>query len=104
MKKVVGPPFTGLSTQPLESEIIRDLLSASRRRFDDPGLPRSEQRKLLDELSESLLSKIKKLIGSRVTMYLKSVTSRLLDPKTNLRWSSTQNNCQNFCDALIDTD
>ena len=104
MKQVVGTPFAGLSNQKLECEIIRDLVSASQRRFDDPGLPRSEQRKLLDQLLEGLLSKIKELIGSRIAIYLKSITSRLLDPGTNLRWSATQNNCQNFCDALIDTD
>jgi len=49
MKQVIGAPFSGLLNQQLELEIVNDLVNASRRKFDDPGLHFSEQRKLLDQ-------------------------------------------------------
>ena len=104
IKQVVGVAFSGLLDQQLEREIITGLVTASKRRLDDPGLHASEQRKLMDESLDWLLSKIKVLINSRVKIYLRSVASSLLDPATNLHWSATKNNCQNFCDALVSLD
>lgn len=104
MKQVVGGAFSGLLDSRLEHEIISGLVSASKRRFDDPGLHTSEQRKLVDESLDWLLSKIKVLIASRVDVYLRSIASSLLDPATNLHWSATKNNCQDFCDALVSLD
>jgi hypothetical protein len=102
MKQVVGIPFSGLYTPELENAIVRDLVSASERRFDDPALSKTEQRNLLDEILQQLLYKIIDIMGSQVKVYLTSIVSRLLDPSVNLEWSATKNNCQNFCDALID--
>jgi hypothetical protein len=101
MKQVVGAAFSGLLDQQLEHDIVSELVAASKRKFDDPGIHVSEQRKILDEVLERLLPRIKVLIGSRVQIYLQTIISSLLDPHTTLRWSATNNNCQNFCDALI---
>lgn len=102
MKQVVGAPFTGLLPQEEELDIVRDILAASKRPFDDPGLPATDQRVLLDSLLDLVLQKLKNLIGTRVATYLESITARLLDCKTKLTWSVTKNNCQSFCNALID--
>jgi hypothetical protein len=84
MKQVVGTPFAGLCNQDLEREIVQDLVSASKQRFDDPGLPRTQQRQLLDLLLDKLISKVKQAIGLRAKKYLESITFGLLDPATNL--------------------
>ncbi|KAI9768916.1 MAG: hypothetical protein M1840_004512 [Geoglossum simile] len=101
VKQVVGVAFSGLLDQQLEHDIVSGLIAASKRKFDDSGIHVSEQRKILNEVLEQLLSKIKVLIGSRVQVYLQTIASSLLNPHTILRWSATKNNCQNFCDALI---
>ncbi|KAH8587283.1 hypothetical protein B0O99DRAFT_556899 [Bisporella sp. PMI_857] len=102
MKQVAGASFSGILDPNLERDIIKALIKASQQRFDDPGLHATEQRKLLDQILGNLLSKLKHLIESRVSIYLGSVAKRLLDPLTELHWSATSNNCQNFCDMLID--
>ena len=104
MKQIIGLPFSGVLDQTLEREIVQDLAVASRRKFDDPGLQLSEQRKILNHGLEPMLSKIRALIGSRVQIYLRSIASQLLDVRTNLTWSATRNNCQSFCNSLIKSD
>ncbi|KAK2768344.1 hypothetical protein FQN54_000198 [Arachnomyces sp. PD_36] len=103
MKQVVGVPFCGLYKPELENEIIRELVSASKQRFDDPALPEKEQRRVLDETLQQILYKIIELMGSQAKTYLTSIASRLLDPSVNLGWNARTNNCQSFCDSLIDT-
>lgn len=97
MKQVVGIPFTGTLAPDAEVEIIDELLAASRVPFDEP-----DQQILLTDLLKPVLEKLKILIGSRVKIYLQSIAARLLDRTTKLAWSATSNNCQDFCDALID--
>ncbi|RYP61573.1 hypothetical protein DL771_010094 [Monosporascus sp. 5C6A] len=101
MKQIVGVPFTGVLGRDAEVEIVDDLLAASRRPFDDPGLPISDQQTLLANILDPVLEKLKSLIGSRVKAYLESIVERLLDPSTKLTWSATTNNCQSFCNSLI---
>ncbi|KAK2808171.1 hypothetical protein FQN50_004912 [Emmonsiellopsis sp. PD_5] len=95
MKQVVGAPFSGVSDRELELEIIRDLVSASQQ---------SEKGDNLDGALADLLSKLQDLINPRLRVYLESIVHRLLDPNTNLTWNPKTNNCQNFCDSLIDTE
>ncbi|SPQ20773.1 c9995225-d21e-49de-9587-fd45d7d956d4 [Thermothielavioides terrestris] len=102
MKQVVGTPFTGILPHGKELDIVNDLLAASRKPFDDPGLPVAEQQKLISEGLDQVLGKLKTLIHSRVMIYLESIADRLLDPNVKLTWSATANNCQSFCNALID--
>ncbi|KAI3332064.1 hypothetical protein HD806DRAFT_179608 [Xylariaceae sp. AK1471] len=104
MKQVIGSPFAGLKAGDvsLENHIIDSLISASHTAFDDPGLSRQDRQKWLDMLITPIMEDLKDLIGARLTVYLQSVASRLLDPQTKLRWSPTSNNCQNFCDSILD--
>ncbi|KAE8420152.1 hypothetical protein BDV36DRAFT_307202 [Aspergillus pseudocaelatus] len=108
MKQIVGAPFTGVLSQKPESEqeneIIELLVAASKQPFDNPGLPIMEQQKILDVTISSVLEKLKDLLNSRVKVYLTSIARRLLDTENILTWSATSNNCQNFCNSLIDTD
>jgi len=45
---------------------------------------------------------MKLLLRNRVKVYLQNITNRLLNPATKLTWSLTDNNCQTFCNAIID--
>jgi hypothetical protein len=101
MKQVVGMPFSGSLDQNIEREIVKDLVIASQRKFDDPGLYFSEQRKLLDQALNRMLAKLRTLIEPRVKIYLQSIAEQLLDVKTDLCWSATKNNCQNFCNSMV---
>ncbi|KAI1424342.1 hypothetical protein F5Y12DRAFT_797314 [Xylaria sp. FL1777] len=106
MKQVIGSPFTGLEPgdAPLENCIIDSLISASHIGFDDPGLSYRDRQKWIDKLIAPIIEDLKALIGVRVSIYIESIASRLLDPQTRLTWSPTSNNCQNFCDSTIDLD
>ncbi|GAB1195674.1 hypothetical protein APSETT444_004936 [Aspergillus pseudonomiae] len=108
MKQIVGAPFTGVLSQKPESEqekeIIELLVAASKQPFDNPGLPVLEQQKILDAALNSVLERLRDMLSSRVKIYLTSIAQRLLDPANTLTWSATSNNCQNFCNSLIDTD
>uniref|UniRef100_A0A0D2Y5A2 Uncharacterized protein n=1 Tax=Fusarium oxysporum (strain Fo5176) TaxID=660025 RepID=A0A0D2Y5A2_FUSOF len=103
MKQVVGVPFSGdYASHDQELSIVQDLLAACKQPFDDPGLPTSDQIKLLDKVLEPALEKLKTLLSPRLRIYLGSISERLLDQDVKLAWSATHNNCQTFCSSLID--
>ncbi|RSM12703.1 hypothetical protein CDV31_006170, partial [Fusarium ambrosium] len=102
MKQVVGAPFTGVLPHDEELQIVKDTIAASRLPFDDPGLPTADQIEMLSSGLQPALEKLKVLLESRVKKYLGSIVERLLDKNVALAWSATHNNCQTFCDSLID--
>ncbi|KAK9860252.1 hypothetical protein MYU51_010677 [Penicillium brevicompactum] len=102
LKQVVGAPFSGILSQEKENEIIGLVLDASRKPFDDPGLPASDQRKILDSSIEQICGKIKLFLKTRVDVYLRSIVDHLLNADLPLTWNARTNNCQNFCNSLLD--
>ncbi|RAL11933.1 uncharacterized protein BO97DRAFT_478319 [Aspergillus homomorphus CBS 101889] len=106
MKQVVGVPFTsalsGSSHAEQESEIIWLIVAASRGYFDHPGLPAKDQRKRLDAALQQIMDKLKALLEPRANVYLQRIAQKLLDPNTTITWSAISNNCQTFCNSLID--
>jgi hypothetical protein len=104
MKQIVGGAFCGFLNIDLEREIISDLISESQQDFDEPGLPADMLASLVEAALERLLVKIKLLLSSRVEKLLEVLASRLLDPSVDLHWDKQVNNCQTFCDFLINTD
>lgn len=104
MKQVIGVPFSGSHTLSYDQElsIVHDLLTACEQPFDDTGLPISDQTKLLNSALEPALRKLKATLGSRVKVYLSSISGRLLNKDVKLAWSPTNNNCQTLCNSLID--
>jgi len=99
MKQVVGGAFSGLSSIQLEDDVVKTLLRESRRNFD---LSPADEDRLLERSTNRVLVLMKQLIGPRIDVYLHSVSSKLLDPTTNLHWNFQTNNCQTFCDSLLD--
>ena len=99
MKQVAGGAFSGLSNELLEEKIIDTLLHESHRRFD---MSPSDEEAMLEQSTDKIVALLKRLIGPRIEVYLQSIASRLLNPSTNLHWNFRTNNCQTFCNSLLD--
>jgi hypothetical protein len=99
MKQVVGGAFSGLSNEPLEEKIVDALLQESHRRFD---ISPSDEEAMLEQSTDKIVALLKRLIGPKIEVYLQNIASRLLNPGTNLHWNFHTNNCQTFCDSLLD--
>ncbi|KIW99884.1 uncharacterized protein Z518_10812 [Rhinocladiella mackenziei CBS 650.93] len=104
MKQIIGVPFTGILDRKIEDSIVQTLIAGSDMPFDDPGLSLADQRKLIDSILLELMPKVKRLLESRVDVYLTSISQRLIHQDTKLRWSPTKNSCQSFCDAILNWD
>jgi hypothetical protein len=102
IKQVVGGIFSGLSNKSLEDEIVQDLISVSRENLEDPAQHQRKRAALWDKTLDPLLNKLKVLMRDRVSFILDSIASKLLDTNTTLHWDQRTNNCQNFCEALIE--
>ncbi|GFF92617.1 hypothetical protein IFM53868_06905 [Aspergillus udagawae] len=88
LKQVVGTPFTGWLLSAAEEEIIELLVKAS-----------SES---AEGTRQELHDRVKAYLGPWVSVYFKSIVGKLLNSKTTLAWDGLTNNCQQFCDSLID--
>ena len=101
LKQVVGGLFGGLSSQDLEAEIIDLVISGSQKNLDDEDESPRKNKKLLNSVLEPIIERLLTLMKSRVDITLQSITQRLLDTSVKLHWDQKTNNCQKFCDNLI---
>ncbi|ERF76414.1 hypothetical protein EPUS_06972 [Endocarpon pusillum Z07020] len=101
MKQVVGGAFSCFFKEKLEDEIIDALIEASHQ-IVDPGLGAAVAAAILEECLQILMAKLKEYLGPRISLYLASLAKRLVDVAVPLRWDFHTNNCQNFCDNLLD--
>ncbi|UQC73929.1 uncharacterized protein CLUP02_00576 [Colletotrichum lupini] len=105
MKQIVGSPFWSLREEDrdAEAEIIKDVAKAS---LDYIGVlhvgkgSKHEQKK--SKARKKILEKLRTLLHERVELYIHSIVNKLFDESLPLEWNMGSNNCQNFCDALID--
>ncbi|RHZ57432.1 hypothetical protein CDV55_100040, partial [Aspergillus turcosus] len=88
LKQVVGTPFSGWLLSVAEDEIIELLVKTS---SDSANCT-----------LQKLHDRVKTFLIPWVSVYLRSIVGRLLDSKTTLAWDGSTNNCQQFCDSLID--
>ena len=91
MKQVVGLPFTSMPDFGDERDIVEELVEAS-----------GSHGREFDTVLDSILAKLRTVLSGRLRTYLRSVVDRLLDPGTNLAWSPASNNCQTFCNSILD--
>lgn len=101
MKQVAGGAFCGLFDEHIEDDLVEALLAESQQP-EKPGLGVARNTKRFDESIERLVRKLKRYLGSRVKVYLESIVRKLLDPQISVRWDVFSNNCQDFCNNLID--
>ncbi len=101
LKQVVGGLFAGVCLADLEEDIVNLVADASRKDLDgDDNAWNRRQR--WDRVLEPIHQKLHDLMDSRVASMLGSVVGKLLDPEVKVGWDRENNNCQMFCDALID--
>lgn len=104
LKQTVGDSFQGVSNPTLELQIIECLVSASKSYTEHPLSSTQAQTQSLDNEVEKIEKGLKKLLGTRVFYFTRQIAEHLFDPKTRLIWSLTTNNCQNFCDSMLQWD
>ncbi|KAL3465356.1 hypothetical protein BJX64DRAFT_285615 [Aspergillus heterothallicus] len=108
MKQVVGTPFTEYAETGLETRIIDALILASK----EPPLLDSTSNvsennneavtERLGHILAPIIRDLKELLALRLSVYLNSLVSRLLDPDVTLRQSRRTKNYAEFCGALIE--
>jgi hypothetical protein len=99
MKQVVGGAFCSLFESAIEDQII-DMFIAESERVKDEGMSVTEKSKLMDCAVERLMPRLRKYLASRAEDVIGSLVSRLLE--VDLGWNPRSNNCQIFCDNLVD--
>lgn len=100
MKQVVGGAFSGLFDEAMGNDIIETVIHETSRLKD--GLSVAQRGIVLDEILEVVMKSLRPYLTSRIETYIDSITHRLLDPDVELRWHYETNNCQSFCNNLID--
>ncbi|KAF4982823.1 hypothetical protein FZEAL_1615 [Fusarium zealandicum] len=101
MKQIAGGAFCSFFDPEVEDKLIDAFIAESDRLVED-GLSFTEKETMLEQSVKRLTSRLKEYLGSRIETYMSSITARLLDPGVQLRWHFRSNNCQTFCDNLID--
>ncbi|KAH8591655.1 hypothetical protein B0O99DRAFT_267996 [Bisporella sp. PMI_857] len=101
LKQVVGGLFNGMSKSTLERDII-DLVISGSEQVDNPDDGPRGMKKVWQEVLDPIVDKLKTHMQTRVDVMLQSISQRLLDTKVNLHWNRRTNNCQMFCDNLVD--
>ena len=103
VKQVVGGIFSGYHEhlQPLEDLVVKMLLGAARKWTEKPLKSRQANYSTLRGLANAIITAFRLVLDGYLMPYLKAITRVLFDRSTDLRWSQYTNNCQNFCDAII---
>jgi uncharacterized membrane protein YgcG len=102
LKQVVGGLFSGFVNAGLEDEIIAQVIASSHSDLESPEDHPLERKRAWNAVLIPIISNLRLLNGSRVETLLRSITQRLLDSSIDLKWDRRTNNCQMFCDNLID--
>jgi len=103
IKQVLGGAFAGYHEEDrgLESLITNMLYSGASKWKEHPLRPREENHKSLLTLARHLINVLKFMIGDRVNAYLHAFSRALFAKEADLRWARFTNNCQNFCDTIL---
>lgn len=103
IKQVVGGAFSGYHPhlQQLEDLVIKMLLAGAENWNEQPLKSRQANETNLRRYASNIITVCRFGMEDHVRCYLKALTSTLFDPNVNLRWDKYDNNCQNFCDALL---
>lgn len=102
MKQVVGGLFSRHKTTEWESEsvVVKALVEQAEAYRPDYNKPRSDQKRLRSA-AEKVTKKLRKFIGPKVRQYLEIISRRLFDRELQLKMDFFTNNCQYFCDQLL---
>ena len=102
VKQTVGGAFSGRLDPELEAEIVQELISEARKYNRDPRTRQAVRDKRLNEAAERLLPKLKQYLEPRISRLFAMFARRIFDRRFIIQWDARKNNCQNFCDGLLD--
>ncbi|TLD29241.1 hypothetical protein PspLS_03927 [Pyricularia sp. CBS 133598] len=105
MKQVVGSPFWGLVSRDecaAELDIVKEVARAGLAYSDLPMKTPKFNADRKRAARVKITEKLHKLLFWRVNSYLHAIVNRLFDTSLELEWNIISNNCQRFCDAIID--
>jgi hypothetical protein len=102
MKQVVGGAFSGYLNESLEQETVDALVEESKAYRTDPRKSLEYNERVLRAITDRILAKVRKLLESRVRFCLGTIVNKLFDESVTLRWDKKTNNCQKFCESIID--
>lgn len=80
--------------------IVKALVEQAESYRPDHIKPRSDQKRLRSA-AEKVTKKLRKFIGPKVRQYLEIISRRLFDRELQLKMDFFTNNCQYFCDQLL---
>jgi hypothetical protein len=100
MKQVVGGVFTGLSEDAAELDIVDALVTESQRCVNDPMKPEGYYEAILKAGALRIVSKLRVLLGYRVTRYFDLIASKLFT--IELGFNVRTNNCNQFCANILE--
>jgi len=68
---------------------------------EHPLRPREENHKSLLKSAHTIVDVLKLMIDDRVKVYLRAFAKALFAKEADLRWARFTNNCQSFCDMVL---
>jgi len=103
VKQVIGGMFSGYHQhlQSLEDLVIQMLYSAAKNWTEKPLKSRQANYLTLRRQANAIITPLRFIMDGYLTPYLKAITTVLFNTDTDLRWGQYTNNCQNFCDAIL---
>lgn len=101
MKQVVGGVFCGFFVDYLEEEIV-DVILWESCNFVDEGISVLEKVIFFSYVIKCLMDRIQMYLVFWVEVYVVSIVKRFVSFKVDFYWIFYFNNCQIFCDNLID--
>jgi len=105
LMRVMGGLFSGHNPnwRRMEHKIVETLIFESGRYRERPAKSREFNERSLREAAFRIVTVIKEAVGDEVSTYLRHFSSRLSNPRTDLKVDALKvtNNCQTFCRNLL---
>ena len=102
MKRVYGGAFSGHNILLVEQELVvlRTFITAAENCKLHGKI--SMQRESLRTGAKAVMAELHKLLDHEVGLHIRRLATKLMSPKTVLKWHPRSNSCQQFADTLLD--
>ncbi|KIW70389.1 hypothetical protein PV04_02662 [Phialophora macrospora] len=103
IKQVVGGAFAGYHAhlKPVEDRAILMLFDAASTWSEQPLKPRKANGQRLHLHAKNIINIMKPQLDVEIQSYIRTLAATMMGPGMNLGWNKYTNNCQNFCDSLL---
>ncbi len=103
VKRVYGAAFSGYLEENAsrEAAVVDALVSAAASCEIKPSKTITAFLLRLHRSARIVVDSLHELLDNEVNVHLRRISKRLMDPKTNLSWNVTTNNCQRLVQVLV---